>query len=438
MHEFVVAIYSSDIDKEQGVRNLFHYPLFFVMIGFEVKFVPKIWTVSEIVARVGQVLLDRTDLQNCWISGELSNFKNHRASGHWYFTLKDESSILKGVMFKSRSERVRFIPSDGLKVMIRGNIRIYEREGTIQFYAEEMEPSGLGQLYLAFEQLKKKLAEEGLFDPARKKLIPRFPRCVGIVTSPTGAAVRDIINIIGRRHPGMSWILAPAAVQGEAAPQEVAQAIDRLNRYGAVDVIIVGRGGGALEELWAFNTEVVARAIAASVIPVISAVGHETDVTIADYVADLRAPTPSAAAELAVPVLLDLQFHVAQQRIRLQAAMGALIERKRQYLTGIANIGPLKDPFWRIDQNRQRLDNLHIRLQESMTRFVNDKNGILNLLAAKLDLLSPLAILGRGYSLTYDTAGVLLRSVTQVELDKQIQVRLGDGSLRCQVLEKGI
>ena len=399
---------------------------------------PKIWTVSEIVARVGQVLLDRTDLQNCWISGELSNFKNHRASGHWYFTLKDESSNLKGVMFKSRSERVRFIPTDGLKVMIRGNIRIYEREGTIQFYAEEMEPSGLGQLYLAFEQLKKKLAEEGLFDPARKKLIPRFPRCVGIVTSPTGAAVRDIINIIGRRHPGMSWILAPAAVQGEAAPQEVAQAIDRLNRYGAVDVIIVGRGGGALEELWAFNTEVVARAIAASVIPVISAVGHETDVTIADYVADLRAPTPSAAAELAVPVLLDLQFHVAQQRIRLQAAMGALIERKRQYLTGIANIGPLKDPFWRIDQNRQRLDNLHIRLQESMTRFVNDKNGILNLLAAKLDLLSPLAILGRGYSLTYDTEGVLLRSVTQVELDKQIQVRLGDGSLRCQVLEKGI
>ena len=399
---------------------------------------PKIWTVSELVGQIGQVLSDRADLQNCWISGELSNFKNHRASGHWYFTLKDESSSLKGVMFKSRSERVRFVPTDGLKVMIRGNIRMYEREGTIQFYAEEMEPSGLGQLYLAFEQLKKKLAEEGLFDPVRKKEIPRFPRRIGIVTSPTGAAIRDIINIMGRRHPGMSWILAPAAVQGEAAPREVAQAIARLNRYGAVDVIIVGRGGGSLEELWAFNTEVVARAIVASVIPVISAVGHETDVTISDYVADLRAPTPSAAAELAVPVLMDLQFQVAQLRIRLQGAMGTLIERKRQCLTGIANKGPLKDPFWRIDQNRQRLDNLQIRLQEGMTRFVIDKNGILNLLAAKLDLLSPLAILGRGYSLTYNKEGHLLRSAQNVGLHEQIQIRLADGSLRCEVLEKEI
>ncbi|ODA39201.1 Exodeoxyribonuclease VII large subunit [Desulfosporosinus sp. BG] len=258
------------------------------------------------------------------------------------------------------------------------------------------------------------------------------------MTSPTGAAVRDIINIMERRHPGMSWVLAPAAVQGEAAPQEVAQAIARLNRYRAVDVIIVGRGGGSLEELWAFNTEVVARAIVASVIPVISAVGHETDVTISDYVADLRAPTPSAAAELAVPVLLDLQSQVTQLRIRLQNAMGALIERKRQCLVGIANKGPLKDPFWRIDQNRQRLDNLQIRLQEGMTRFVIDKNGILNLLAAKLDLLSPLAILGRGYSLTYDAEGLLLRSASQVELHDQIRIRLGEGNVRCEVLEKGI
>ncbi|HWQ43969.1 MAG TPA: exodeoxyribonuclease VII large subunit [Desulfosporosinus sp.] len=399
---------------------------------------PKIWTVSELVGQIGQVLLDRADLQNCWISGELSNFKNHRASGHWYFTMKDESSSLKGVMFKSRSERVRFIPNDGLKVMIRGSIRMYERDGTIQLYAEEMEPSGLGQLYLAFEQLKKKLADEGLFDPARKREIPRFPRRIGIVTSQTGAAIRDILHIMGRRHPGMSWVLAPATVQGETAPREVAQAIARLNRYGAVDVIIVGRGGGSLEELWAFNTEVVARAIAASVIPIISAVGHETDVTIADYVADLRAPTPSAAAELAVPKLQDLQFQVEQIRVRLQGAMATIIERKRQYLEGIANKGPLKDPFWRIDQNRQRIDTLQMRLQESMTRLVADKNGILNLLAAKLDLLSPLAILGRGYSLAYDTEGNLLRSTGQVEVNEQIRIRLAEGNLRCQVLEKEI
>ncbi|SHI17247.1 exodeoxyribonuclease VII large subunit [Desulfosporosinus lacus] len=398
---------------------------------------PKIWTVSELVGRIGQVLQERTELQNCWISGELSNFKNHRASGHWYFTLKDESSSLKGVMFKSRSERVRFIPSDGLKVLIRGNIRMYDRDGTIQLYGEEMEPSGLGQLYLAFEQLKKKLAEEGLFDPLRKKSIPRLPRRIGIVTSPTGAAIRDIINIIERRHPGMSWILAPAAVQGEAAPHEVAQAIARLNRHGDVDVIIVGRGGGSLEELWAFNTDIVARAISASVIPIISAVGHETDVTISDYVADLRAPTPSAAAELAVPILIDLQLQVAQLRVRLTGAMGTLIERKRQYVEGIANKGPLRDPFWRIDQSRQRLDALQMRLQEGMTRFVIDKNGILKLLAAKLDLLSPLAILGRGYSLTYNAEGLLLRSVNQAEVDEQIRIRLGEGSLHCRVLEKG-
>ncbi|MBC2722371.1 exodeoxyribonuclease VII large subunit [Desulfosporosinus sp.] len=399
---------------------------------------PKIWTVSELVGRIGQALQERTELQNCWISGELSNFKNHRASGHWYFTLKDESSSLKGVMFKSRSERVRFVPTDGLKVLIRGNIRMYERDGTIQLYGEEMEPSGLGQLYLAFEQLKKKLAEEGLFDPTRKKSIPKLPRRIGIVTSPTGAAIRDILNIIERRHPGMSWILAPAAVQGEAAPREVAQAIARLNRHGNVDVIIVGRGGGSLEELWAFNTDIVARAIAASVIPIISAVGHETDVTISDYVADLRAPTPSAAAELAVPILLDLQYHVTQLSVQLQSAMRELIQRKRLYLEGIANKGPLKDPFWRIDQNRQRLDSLQMRLQEGMTRFVIDKNGILNLLAAKLDLLSPLAILGRGYSLTYNAEGQLIRSASQAERGDQVRIRLGEGSLQCQVLEKEI
>lgn len=286
--------------------------------------------------------------------------------------------------------------------------------------------------------MKKKLAEEGLFDPNRKKSIPRLPRRIGIVTSPTGAAIRDIINIIERRHPRMSWILAPAAVQGEGAPFEVAQAIERLNRHGSVDVIIVGRGGGSLEELWAFNTDIVARAIAASAIPIISAVGHETDVTIADYVADLRAPTPSAAAELAVPILDELQFLVAQMSLRMRGAMAILIERKRQQITGLANKGPLRDPFWRIDQNRQRLDSLQMRLQEGMTRFVIDKNGILNLLAAKLDLLSPLAILGRGYSLAYKEDGTLLRSIHDIEVDSQIQVRLSEGRLNCSVLEKGI
>ncbi|MFZ3371481.1 MAG: exodeoxyribonuclease VII large subunit, partial [Desulfitobacteriaceae bacterium] len=251
----------------------------------------KVWTVAELTEEIGLVLSERLDFQNCWVSGELSNFKNHRPSGHWYFTLKDEHSNLKGVMFRTRSQKVPFMPVDGMKVLVRGNLRIYERDGNVQLYVEEMQPSGLGELYLAFEQLKKRLAAEGLFNQEFKKEIPRFPRRIGIVTSQTGAALRDIITVLQRRHPKMSWILAPAAVQGESAPREVAEAIARLNKHGNIDVLIVGRGGGALEELWAFNTEEVARAIFLSHIPIISAVGHETDITIADFVADLRAPT---------------------------------------------------------------------------------------------------------------------------------------------------
>ena len=302
---------------------------------------PKIWTVAELTREIGQTLNDNPDFVNCWVSGEISNYKNHRPSGHWYFTLKDEQSSMKGVMFRSRAERVRFTPQDGMKVLVRGSIRIYERDGTIQLYAEEMQPSGVGALYLAFEQLKERLGQEGLFAPERKKAIPRYPRRIGIVTSPTGAAIKDILKVMFRRNPQISWILAPAAVQGELAPKEVAQAIARLNRHSQVDVIIVGRGGGSLEELWAFNTEEVARAIAASGIPVISAVGHETDVTIADMVADLRAPTPSAAAELAVPVWLELKSDLKGLEDRLHSTMSSQLQRKRQRLDSLKTIGPL-------------------------------------------------------------------------------------------------
>ncbi|MEL1135190.1 exodeoxyribonuclease VII large subunit [Desulfitobacterium sp. THU1] len=397
---------------------------------------PKIWTVTELTREISQTLSENPDFIKCWVSGEISNYKNHRPSGHWYFTLKDESSSIKGVMFRSRAERVRFTPQDGMKVLIQGSIRIYERDGNIQLYAEEMQPSGVGALYLAFEQLKERLAQEGLFDPERKKPIPRFPRRIGIVTSPTGAALRDIIKVMERRNPQISWILAPAAVQGELAPGEVAQAIARLNRQAQVDVIIVGRGGGSLEELWAFNTVEVARAIAASGIPVISAVGHETDVTIADMVADLRAPTPSAAAELAVPLWMELKANIAQLESRLRNSMALQIHQKRQRVDSLKSIGPLSNPFWRVDQNRQRLDALSERLEQGMTRFVSDKNGILRLLAAKLDLLSPLAILGRGYSLTYGPKGNVLRHSDEINVGQQVQVRLQQGALTCAVLAK--
>lgn len=397
---------------------------------------PKIWTVAELTQEIGRTLNENPDFINCWVSGEISNYKNHRPSGHWYFTLKDASASLKGVMFRSRAERVRFVPQDGMKVLVRGSIRIYERDGNIQIYADEMQPSGVGALYLAYEQLKGRLANEGLFAPERKKSIPKYPRRVGIVTSPTGAAIKDIIKVMQRRNPQISWVLAPAAVQGESAPAEVAQAIARLNRQAKVDVIIVGRGGGSLEELWAFNTEEVARAIAASGIPVISAVGHETDVTISDMVADLRAPTPSAAAELAVPVWMELNTNLEQLETRLRGNLVKQIQQKRQKLDSLTGIGPLSNPFWRIDQNRQRVDILSDRLEQGMTRFVSDKNGILKLLAAKLDLLSPLAILGRGYSLTYGPKGNLLRSNEEINIGQQVQVRLQQGALTCAVLAK--
>lgn len=404
--------------------------------GEEVKSVPKIWTVAELTQAIGYTIATNPDLNNCWVSGEISNYKNHRPSGHWYFTLKDEHSSIRGVMFRSRAQKVQFAPQDGMKVLVRGSIRIYERDGNIQFYAEEMQPLGIGALYLAYEQLKERLSKEGLFEPARKKPIPKFPKTVGIVTSPTGAAIKDILKVIQRRNPKVSWILAPAAVQGDGAPAEIVQAISRLNRQAKVDVIIVGRGGGSLEELWAFNTEEVARAIANSGIPVISAVGHETDVTISDLVADLRAPTPSAAAELAVPVWQELKGALEGLENRLLNTFQWQIQQKRQKLESMVSLGPLANPFWRLEQNRQQLDNLSESLEQAMTRFLSDKNGILSLLTAKLDLLSPLAILGRGYSLTYGPKGNILRNSDEVEIGQQVQVRLHQGGLTCAVLAK--
>jgi exodeoxyribonuclease VII large subunit len=402
----------------------------------EVNVVAKVWTVAELTGEIGRMLSEKSDFRNCWVSGEVFNFKNHRPSGHWYFTLKDEYSALRAVMFRARSQNVRFLPADGMKVLVRGSLRIYERDGNIQLYAEELLPSGLGELYLAFEQLKKRLAAEGLFAQERKKPLPRLPRCIGIVTSQTGAALHDILTVIQRRYPGMPWVLAPAAVQGESAPREIAQAIARQNKYGKADVLIVGRGGGSLEELWAFNAEEVARAIALSRIPIISAVGHETDLTIADLTADLRAPTPSAAAELAVPLLQELQAGLTQISRDLAARMGTQLQHKRRLLADLAGRSSLQNPRWRLAQARQELDILGTRLQSNMTGFLTDKNGILKILAAKLDLLSPLAILGRGYSITYDAQGKLLRSVRDVQIEEKINVRLAEGSLNCQVLAK--
>lgn len=393
---------------------------------------PKVFTVTEANYEISQAL-KKQSLLNCWITGEISNYKNHVPSGHWYFTLKDKDASLKAVMFRSQNLNVEFKPQNGVKVILRGGIRLYQKDGNIQVYVEEIYPSGLGALYLALEQLKENLAIEGLFSADKKKPIPKYPATVAIVTSPTGAALRDILNIAQRRNPCVSLIVIPSAVQGENAPGEIARAIARANSYGNIDLIIVGRGGGSLEELWAFNTEQVARAIAASVIPVVSAVGHEIDYTIADLVADMRAPTPSAAAELAIPILEDLKTGVRYYEDKLKLQIKNLLEAKKREVEALRTNSVLARPTWRLEQSRQELDYLSCRLQEAITGFINDRSGILNLTGAKLDLLSPLQTLGRGYSLAYDSRQRLIKSVEQLQKGEVLKLRIRDGTVSCDV-----
>lgn len=398
----------------------------------------KIFSVSEINSEINVALKKHFNLWNCWVTGEISNFKDHIPSGHWYFTLKDNKAGLKVVMFRNKVISTGFKPQNGAKVLIRGNIRLYERDGSVQLYAEEIYPTGLGALYLAFEQLKNKLAAEGLFSVERKKILPKYPSRVAIVTSSTGAALRDIIQIARRRNSRISLIVVPSAVQGDTAPGEIARAIQKANSLGGIDLLIVSRGGGTFEELWAFNTEEVARAIASSVIPVISAVGHEVDYTIADFVADLRAPTPSAAAELAIPDLTSLQASILAYEERLKQRINNIITKKRHSVKDLLLDKTLSRASWRIAQSKQDLDILSVRLQEGMTGFIAKKDGILRLLSAKLDLLSPLNILSRGYALASNSEGEVLSSVNQVSVGDKLSLRLKDGTIDCNVRKVSI
>ncbi|MBQ4160836.1 MAG: exodeoxyribonuclease VII large subunit, partial [Clostridia bacterium] len=288
-------------------------------------------TVSELNARMKYIIDSVPAFANIWIKGEISNFKLH-FSGHIYMTLKDDGGVLRAVMFKGSAQKLAFVPENGMKVLARGRISVYERDGGYQLYVEEMQPDGLGALHLAFEQLKKRLEEEGLFDQKHKKPIPKFPNTVGVVTAATGAAVRDIINVISRRYPKAKVLLYPALVQGEGAAEDVSRGIAYFNENKCADVLIVGRGGGSIEDLWAFNEEITARAIFASEIPIVSAVGHEVDFTIADFVADLRAPTPSAAAELVVPSALEVKERVSVLVLRALNGMRGKLQSKRLML----------------------------------------------------------------------------------------------------------
>lgn len=394
----------------------------------EFKF-PRALTVSEINDFIKRIFDGMPQFSDLLIQGEISNFKNHYATGHFYFTLKDESSAIRAVMFRSYAERVKFVPENGMKVTVHGRISAYPRDGQYQIYCDTMEPLGVGSLFAAFEQLKNKLSKEGLFDEAHKKTLPRFPETVGVVTSATGAAVRDIINISRRRWPIAKILIYPALVQGEGAAKSVAGGIEYFNATNSADVIIIGRGGGSIEDLWAFNDEALARTVYASEIPVISAVGHETDFTISDFVADLRAPTPSAAAELALPNIEEVKEYFLTVSARIAAALNHRLENYRTVLSKIGSSRVLTDPMAYVEDRTLQLSNIYEKLLASEECVLNDKTVKIKNLAGLLNAFSPLSAISRGYGAVTDGGGKIIKSVKSVSVGDVVNISLSDGRI---------
>lgn len=391
-------------------------------------------TVSQLNRYVKSLLEGDPNLTSVYVSGEISNFTNHYKSGHLYMSLKDEGAVVKAVMFRGSASKLRFEPQNGMKVIARARVSLYDKDGAYQIYIEEMQPDGVGALQVAFEQLKAKLAAEGLFDQGRKRPLPRYPGRIGVITSPTGAAVRDILNVLGRRFPLAQVVFVPVLVQGDGAPPQLVDALQRLNEAEAADVIIIGRGGGSIEELWAFNDERVARAVAASAIPVISAVGHETDFTICDFAADLRAPTPSAAAELAVPDQQQLLEYLTQRQWTLRRDMEHTLERETKRLTALKERRCLSTPLFLVEEQGMRLDYLTRALAAAGTVAVGGADKRLAALTAKLDALSPLKVLSRGYAMALREDHPLT-SVEQVAAGDTLTMRLADGRVDCTVTD---
>jgi exodeoxyribonuclease VII large subunit len=435
----------------------------------------RIWPVRELVGQIRELV--EQEYIDVWVEGEISNFRP-APSGHIYFTLKDADAQLPIVLFRRQAMLLRFRPEDGLHVLVRGRVSVYEQRGQLQLVAETMEPVGAGSLQLAFEQLKERLKAEGLFDSARKRPLPPFPRTVGIVTSPTGAVIRDFLNVVARRHSGLNVLLYPVSVQGDSASAEIERALTDLNVSGRVDLIVLARGGGSLEDLAAFNSEQVARAIASSSLPVVSAIGHETDFTIADFVADLRAPTPSAAAELVTAAQHRIAEHVATQsnrldrgmRLRLlqaqqclstlrvdraesrvttllhrsaqrlddlafrfESAIGASLRNRRTRIDTLTASCIRHDPRQAIAQARMRLINLHSRLDRSFDRALKRTAFRLGSLDARLRALSPLSVLDRGYALVFAANGAVVRSSSQLSGGDIVNTRLAEGSFTSRV-----
>ena len=411
-------------------------------------------TVTSLNEYIKRVIDADSFLSGVLVKGEISNFVYHR-TGHLYFTLKDENSLIKSVMFSFSASKLKFMPENGMKVIVHGRVAAFTRDGTYNLYCDRMEPDGIGALYVAYEQLKKKLEAEGLFAQERKRPLPKIPTRIGVITSPTGAAVRDIINVVTRRFKYAKIVLYPSLVQGESAPAQLISGVRYFNENKAADVIILGRGGGSIEDLWAFNDEGLARTVAASAIPIISAVGHETDFTICDFVADRRAPTPSAAAEIAVPDTAELMRKINNITGRMELLLYESIKRKSEKLSMLAKSKVLTDPIYMLDEKRARLLSSALmlegnmrqylsvkenrlaaispRLDAAMTRQIADKKNEFVSLTSKLEALNPLSVLSRGFSAVFNEEGKLIKSSSDIKAGDDIGLRLKDGEVKASV-----
>lgn len=372
-------------------------------------------------------------LSDILVRGEVSNFKNHYATGHLYFSLKDETGAVRAVMFRSYASRLRFQPENGMKVIVHGRVSVFPRSGDYQIYVNEMQPDGAGALAVAFEQLRRKLEAEGLFDEARKRPLPPYPTRIGLITSPTGAAVRDMLQVLGRRYPLSDVVLFPALVQGPGAPESLVKGLRCFAGEVPVDLIIIGRGGGSMEDLWCFNHENVVRAVAASPVPVISAVGHETDFTLCDFAADLRAPTPSAAAELAVPDKTELAARITALAGRAEAAERQVLVSLREKLRRLAGSAALSSPRYVLDRERMTLDLLAQKLIHEGQGLVPPRRAALAALCGKLSALNPAGVLARGFGIVFDETGHTVSTVEALSEDETIRVKLADGDVTATV-----
>ena len=397
---------------------------------------PEPKSISEINGYIKSLIEEEALIQDVYAVGEISNFKNHYATGHFYLTLKDENSEIRAIMFRSYASKIKFKPQDGMRVIVHGRIGVYAQAGSYQLYIDSMQPDGIGDLHLAYEQLKTKLSAEGLFDEAHKKGLPFFPNAIGIITSSTGAAVRDIIKVATRRYPLAKLILFPSLVQGSEAPAELVKGIEYFNIMNSVDVIIIGRGGGSIEDLWAFNDEGVARAVFKSSIPVISAVGHEIDYTICDFVADVRAATPSHAAELATPDISEIIYRLNSFQERALDAIKDNISSYRALLDSLSSSRVFTKPLTMLDVPNLRLANLTEKLTSTVTDSLGEKRKRFISVNSKLMALNPMAVLSRGYGAVFDEKSNVIKSIKDINENDKITVKLSDGDILATVTER--